>query len=126
VSVPLSHSGRLRSAEDEPRQPGVDAGGPLLRVGGGAAQGGTEGADGGERLAGLLSLGEVVAEVRDGERVVQVGGECAAAFGEAPQLEQERAKTREIGLRPLARRRGGLARRRARSGAPPPRPRSAR
>ena len=58
----------------QPRQLAVDAGGPLLGVGSGASQGGAEGADGGERLAGLLSLGEVVAEVRDGERVVEVGG----------------------------------------------------
>ena len=40
----------------QPRQLDVDAGGPLLGVGGGAAQSGAEGADGGECLAGLLSL----------------------------------------------------------------------
>ena len=96
---------------------GVDAGGPLLGVGGGAAQAGAEGADGGERLAGLLGPGEVVAEVRDGEQVAEVGGDGDGRFGEAPQLEQESAKTCEIGLRPLARRRGGLARGRGRGGA---------
>jgi hypothetical protein len=50
-----------------------------------------------------LGLIEVVAVVRDDERVAEVGGEGACAFGEAPQLEQVRVEAREIGLRPLAR-----------------------
>ena len=80
-AMPRALSKRVEG--EQPRQLGVDAGGPLLSVGGGAAQDGAEGAGGGERLLGLLRLGEVVAVVRDDERVVQVGGEGACAFGEA-------------------------------------------
>ena len=91
--------------------PGSSASMPAGHSWASAALGGgrAESDDGGERLLGLLGLGEVVAVVRDGERVVQVGGEGACAFGEAPQLEQERVEAREIGLRPLARPRGRSA-----------------
>ena len=78
----------------------------VLGVAGGAAQDGAESAGGGERLPDVLRLVEVVALVRDDERVAQVGGEGARAFGEAPQLEQVRVEAREFGLRPLARPRG--------------------
>ena len=81
----------------------IDAGETILGVAGGAAQDGAEGADGGEGLTGVLGLIEVARVVRDDKGVVQVGGEGARAFGQAPQLEQERVEAREIGLRPLAR-----------------------
>ncbi len=108
------------------QQPGqfwFDAGESLLRVGSGSAENDAEGADGGERLPGVLRLGEVIAVVRDDERVAQVTGKGACAFGEAPQLEHERAETRELGLRPLARPRGRVRLTGARL---PPRPRSDR
>jgi len=85
---------------DQTRQPWIDAGEMSLGVAGGAAQDGAEGADGGEGLTGLLGLIEVARVVRDDERVVQGGGWGARAFGQAPQLEQERVEAREIGLRP--------------------------
>ena len=73
-----------RASGEQPRQLGVDAGGPLLGVGGAAAEDAAKRDYRGERLLGLLGLGEVVAVVRDREGVVQVGGEGARAFGEAP------------------------------------------
>jgi len=87
---------------EQPQQLGVDAGGPLLGVGSGAAQDGAEGADSGERRLGLLGLGEVDAVVGDDELNAEPVGCGGGQGGAPPQPAHLTAKRREIGLRPLA------------------------
>ena len=53
----------------------------VLGVAGGAADVRAESSSDGERPAGVLRLGEVVAVVRDDERIAQMGGEDASASG---------------------------------------------
>jgi hypothetical protein len=100
--------------DEQPRRLGVDAGEPGLGVAGGATGDGAEGADGAERLPGLLGLGEVARVVRDDEGVVQMGGEGARAFGQAPSSSRSAWR----------RARSACARSHARTGASASRPRA--
>ena len=87
---------------EQPQQLGVDAGEPALGIGGGAAQDGAEGADSGERLLGLLGLGEVVAVVGDDELDAEPVGCGGGQGGAPPQPAYLTAERREIGLCPFA------------------------